>query len=134
MKSLEEKVSLQKVELNETIANSPAKVSSREMQKLKDESVAARADHKAAKEELSRIQSENADCHEEIAMLEVEKEKSLKPTVDPKISEELSAKTKDQYAKSLEERAVLETKLSFPGTRCSSGKKEVLSPEEKVEA
>ena len=128
VKSLEEKVSLQKVELNETIANSPAKVSSREMQKLKDESVAARADHKAAKEELSRIQSENARLSREIAMLEVEKEKSLKPTVDPKISEELS-KTKDQYAKSLEERAVLETKLSFLERDAPAAKKEVLSLE-----
>ena len=62
VKSLEEKVSLQKVELNETIANSPAKVSSREMQKLKDESVAARADHKAAKEELHAFKAKMHDC------------------------------------------------------------------------
>merc|ERR1712072_1301211 len=78
--------------------------------------------------ELSRIQSENARLSREIAMLEVEKEKSLKPTVDPKISEELSM-TKDQYAKSLEERAVLETKLSFLERDAPAAKKEVLSLE-----
>jgi hypothetical protein len=128
VKSLEEKVSLHKLEMKETLLNSPAQVSSRDMQKLKDQAVEARADHEAARDELIRVQSENTRLSREIATLEVEKAKNAKPPIDPKLAEELS-KLKDQFAKSMEDKAIMETKLSFLERDAPAMRKELLTLE-----